>query len=433
MKYISLLLVSIWILIIACNDPIGIGSDVLDQESANVLLETIPITATTVTEDSLISFYSGGSSTSMVGNLDDAAYGRTEATAYFNATFIGLFPEDLKDINQIDSVVMIFGYDTLGRYAQENIIHDLELYRLATPFSDLDPEIDTLYTFDELEIESTPIWSGQKLISYQDSVTVESYVGDTTLLIRPMLRIPLDATEWADLFASEDTITSDRFRQIVPGFALKSTTENSVIGLNLNYDGSTSSPSSILFHHKLDTVKRITPVPLGARRHNQVIHDNSGSELASVIGVENSDVLFLQPQGGAELEIDLSAILLEDPFVMNSARLELTVVEPLNAEGYPVPTLIAATHEEDGTTFNLTDFAPSNRARYGGTPIDGEMMTTYTLDITAHLDQIRDGNLSNNKIRLYSTPRISTPNRTKIYGPNHPVYPLVLKVVKTIP
>ncbi len=439
MKYLSLLLVSLGILIVACNDPINIGSDILDQENSEVSLDLLPIEAITTSEDKVISFTENVSnSLYMVGNLDDSTYGRTEATVYFSVNLIGDFVNELKDASLVDSVVLVLEYDTLGRYGADNIVHDLELLQLSEPFSNFDMTTDTLFSDSELETEATPFWSGQALINQTDSIFIGDYLQDTTgFRVSAELRIALEKEKWTDLFADQPgTIDEDLFSQIVPGFALRSSTNNSIFGVDIGANATISSSSRIIFHYRNNEGERnVYATPLGLTRHNQILHDDSGSALETDRQEMDQERLYIQPQGGAEIEIDLAALLDQEPFILNSAQIELTVVDPID-EDFRIPNLLNVTFRgESGDEFSIIDF--TNITRFGGSPEevteDGETLTRYTMDITGHVNLILDGNVEDTKIRVIPTPRAFVPTRTRVFGPNSAESPLIVKIIKTNP
>jgi hypothetical protein len=438
MKYLSLLLVSLGIFIIACNDPINIGSEILDQENNEVTLDTLPVSAITTSEDTVISFTENvGNSVYMVGNLDDPIYGQTQATMYFNAVLLGTFQDELKDASLVDSVVMIFEYDTVGQYGQDNIVHDLELFELSEPLGEFDVLSDTLFSTSELEVVPTPRWSGQAFVNHTDSITIGDYLQDTSgLRVEAELRIPLDKEVWTDLFADQtEDIDNDLFSQIVPGFALTSSTSNSLIGINIGLNTVVSNSSRIIFYYRDDEGERnVYGIPLGPIRHNQVLHDDSGSALASDRQAIDPEILYIQPQGGAEIEVDLAALLDEEPFILNSAQIELTVVDPMDGS-FRIPDLLNVTFRIEGEEFSVVDF--SNISRFDGSPEqvveDGETLVQYTMDITGHVGLILNGDVEDTKIRIITSPRAFVPTRTRVYGPQSEVHPLVMKIIKTNP
>ena len=438
MKYCSLLLISLGMLIFACNDPIGIGSGILDEGDTDVAVDTIPITAFTAFTDSVVSLSLDSLTTLYrVGNLEDGIYGSTEAITYFNASLVGSLPSELRDEDLVDSVVLILGYDTLGRYGADGLNHDLELLQTVEPLNNFDRFSDTLFSTDEIEVESTPIWSGQAFVSHTDSLVIGDYLQDTLgQMIGPQLRIPLDVEEWTDLLASRSfPLSSSDFSELLPGFALRSSTPNSVIGLELNNQTNLRT-SRILFHYRADTVRRVFALPLGGIRHTQTIYDDTGSELGEERIKDDQEILYLQPQGNAEIEIDISALLDQGEFILNSGRLELTVVDPLDPTR-PIPELLRATYMQDGQEFSVIDFATNNSVRFDGGPsqttVNGEVAYVYTLDLSGHLNFVLDGLITDTTIRVFTSPRENIPNRTRIFGPNHPTHPLVLKAITTRP
>ena len=67
------------------------------------------------------------------------------------------------------------------------------------------------------------------------------------------------------------------------------------------------------------------------------------------------------------------------------------------------------------------------------TTVNGMDLFNYNLDITGHLNQFRSGEITNPKIIIISASNSQIPNRSVLFGVNHPEFPARLKLVLSQP
>lgn len=439
MKYFFSLVV-LGLMLLACNDSIEVGSEILNN-TLDVQVDTVEIPAQMILADSVLTYTKTTTnnfpnSIYMVGELEDSDYGSVEAITYFGMTFRDSIPDGILNMD-IDSVVLIIPYDTIGNYGPDGGEFEVSLHQLVETF-EIDND-ESLYSEDGFEYEIDSDFSGTITANHRDSVTINNYVADTAgVLAVPQLRLKLDAQKWIDFFASIDLDGDyDLIEQNLKGYALKatSTDKNSLIGLNLNFDAlNTVENSGDIRFFLRDTTRRVFDISLGRFRQNQFIHDYAGSDIQNIIDSGSQEEFYIQSQGGVEVEFDL-AVLKENSadFILNSASIEITVLSSPDEEVYPLPEKLFAKYIQDGDELLVVDINISDKfsnpiVRTGD---NGETVTTYSIDITDHATSIKDGDVESSKIILFPSTKSNRANRVKICGPDHPDTPTRMKLVKT--
>ena len=434
MKYLSLIIISFVVIISACNDSLEIGSGLLADEQLDIQVDSLAIEAQTILGDSVLTFRRrelGADFTNtvyLVGQLDGPQFGQMDATAYFSPSL----EEPLPDLDEftIEAVVMTLILDSLGRYGNSNAVHELELFQLTE--SIVEDTLDaTLFSDAEIAFDPVPLFTESIVPNYDDSLSIQSYTNDTvTQQLRPQLRFDLDPVAWTDILTSPDTLSEERLAELVPGFALKSTVDNSIIGLDLSF---LSGDSEIVFFMTAGDVstRREFRLPLGELRHNNFRHEYSGSEAEAALADPNSELLFIESAGGTDIELDLSIIRSIDDIIINNASIEMTVLDNPDRGEFPAPAAIFASFEdEDGTTISVIDIG---QATYGGLLEQKAGVEIFKIDITTQLNLIADSTITSPKIRLFSNAKAQRANRTIICGPDHPIHPMKLKIIRTNP
>lgn len=438
MKQFLYLSLSLWVLISACNDPILVGSVLLEDETLDVeFTDVIDVSAKTVAGDPSITFrdITGGpysATTYMVGSLEDPVFGKSVTTSYFSPTLISTFPS-LLDSN-LDSVVLSIPLDSIGFYGDLGATHNLELRAISESMETLvESGSDTLYSDQTIAVEPT-IWSTlSSTISYKDSVVIRPYNDQDTLIkIRPELRMQMDKQFWLDLAGPTDTLTAEKLELEVPGFELKSTpSASSIIGLDLYYNTFETQANINFYYRPNDSTRLIYQLPLGNYRHSLFTNDYSGSELGNNIDDPAADQLFVQSQAGTNIEVDLSSVTTLNDRILNYAELELTVL-PEDEDLYQPVVAIFPWYRNDEGQLDIVGQPATDLAlveSYSG----GSRSLTYSIDLTTHLNLIKKGTISNDKIFLIATTKAQRPNRSIILGTNDSESPLKLNLILTKP
>ncbi len=434
MKKRFFLFLSIWIGISACNDSITIGSDFPGDTTLDVeFRDDIPIVAQIVEGEPSVTFrnFEGGTFSAtnyMVGELNDDTFGQSEAITYFTTALSGATP--LFSLENLDSVVFNMDFDTLGFYGDENAVHDIEV-RMISEIVDLSD--DQAIRSDSIFPTGDVIATRSLIVNPRDSLLIQARTDDNPDSLRsvgPHLRIPLDANlPWIEMLGAGDLVDNEVYQREVPGFAISSTpSSSSMFGLNLLYVNSIAE-SNITFYLTRDGNRSQFDIPIGRIRHSSFSNDYTNSEIASILNMDNPSLLYAQSQSGTNIAIDVSSVRTLENSILNSGILRVSIQEE---EGLnPIEAFFGFAREDEeliivGVPLSIED--PLTE-----TFENGESALTYTLDLTNHLNNVREGVFANDTIFLIAASKAERPNRSVILGTDHPNFPLSLELILTNP
>jgi len=434
MKYFFYLSLLLLLICTSCNDSVLVGSELLGSESVDVAFkDDLALTAKTVLDDSTLMFRKVDSNTHpsntyLVGQVEDAVFGKTETRSYFSPSIVRELPDFSG--SPIDSVVMVLRLDSLGAYGDPLAIHDLSLSRL-TERMDKDDRTE-FYSILELPVEDTPIYTVTSGFNYTDSLTINEYVNDSLIQVEPQFRFKLDNQYWSNLLSSIDSLDESALLDMLPGFELRSeVSTNSMGGIDLGYN-STSSPSNIVIYYaRGDTTNTTYTMPLGKYRHSYVSKDYNGSALMTDLTDDDAACLYLESQGGTNLIVDFSAISEVDDLILNYASLELTA-KPFDETLYPAIEAIGAWYKDADDNLIRADRQDQTAILEESYP-SGIQQWNYKLDITSYISQLRDGLIDNTELHIIALSKSEEANNVLIYGPNHTDNPLKLNLILTKP
>ena len=420
----------------ACEDPIQLGAGLVDSEVKDPeFTDTLELVVRTVEGEPPITYRNSTSFSStryLLGSIQDPVFGRYSSETYFNTYLSTSFP-DLRDAI-IDSVVLVITLDSTAQYGNEEEIHTIEVFQLS---EELDVEAgDTLKSDLKLDYDNSALGSFTGRVSHQDSLTIFNPSNDTLIRIASQLRVPMDTTFWSPV-ARDSSINKDNdaLAEYLRGFALvSSNAQNSMIGLL--FEGSSSRYD--IYYTVADTAKRVFSAFNGTIRHSYFEHDYAGTEVETAIGDSTiQEYIYLHGMGGVNLEFDLRPLLvLGDSVVINSAEIELTVVEPDPI--YPPVSRLLASYFNDGQLFVIEDIGLSSDFRYfdGGLDeinIGGVKYNQYNMGVASHLNNLLEGTVTDSTmvVSVFSTQEQA--RRSVIYGPKNAIQPARLKLIITKP
>ena len=432
MKYFILFCLSLWIWVTACNDPVLVGSGLLDEDSLDIgFTDALVVSGKTIEGEPSVTFrnFANGytATTYMIGEMDDAVFGKSKSTTYFTPTLGTItLPEFTR--GNLDSVVLSIPLDSVGFYGDINATHNLELKALANR---IDLETDSTL-FSDLSLETTDVLATSSLrLDYRDSTRIKGYVTtdpDTILTVFPQLRMTLENDFWINLSASEDSLTQEKLLDALPGFELSTTpSSSSTVGLSL------STASNLLFYFtQSDNTRTIYNIPLGRIRHSNFTFDYAGSDLGESLEKDDEPLFYLQSQAGVEIALDISDIRNYQDQILNAATMQLSILSEDETLYNPTQAIFALARNEDGDLEVVgTPSNPDNpiQERFE----NGMSSLSYSLDLTSHLNQVKKGNYASDTIFLTANSKAERPNRSIIYGTNHPDFPLEVNLILTKP
>lgn len=434
--------------IMSCNDPTIVGSGLVEGEGLNVAQDTTAkLSMRTIKNDkviSLVAFRNNGDirtqSLFPLGELNDPLYGKSTASFY---TEVGLSSSSflIDEDYVLDSLVLVLSLDTLGSYGDKAADYTVNVYRVQEALDVL----DTVLSNQTFLTDDSPIGSLNMTGVSFDSVDVYSPILDSLLREPAQIRIPLSAALGNELIA--DTISQvngDSLSILLKGFFVTATTSSSsMAGINIT-SGSLNSRLE-LYATRGDTTHSVYTYIIGGNRSHLFQDDISGSYLSTIVDdfTAGDSLLYLTGLNGFDTEIDLSATLIYQDYLINKAELTFTLADipEIDQAVFPPATYLSASISNNGLYTSIDDLSIAEGSSlrnqiFGGilTEVeqDGETIQQFTINITNHLQDFLRGE-KDSKMILHVTSKAQTPNTTILYGPGHSKYPVKLKVTYTLP
>jgi|GEM_PF-2708885 len=437
----------------ACNDPTTIGADLLDDDRINTTqTDTITINAssifgerTQIYDDSLRL-----QTNFLLGNYNDPLFGKVTSNLLFQLAPPDGFRPSYLDIEsdetlEVDSMVMVLPYNIESFYGATEEI-ELEVYTLANA---LDPDVE-YYSDDAFDIAMDPIATYtftpmpmDSFIYFRDIVLEgQAFDGSDSIVTRrfaqiPQMRLKLPTNFTDELINQDEGIwdSAADFLEAYPGFYFKVINDNggmmsidfnsAFVGLEINTKAITPS---------LDTTDLETFINVGvaAVKTTEFRHDFTGSIVESIVNSDQDTLLAVQGMEGVVSIIELPYIDSFKDLIINKAEL---TVDVLNLDGNDIydeiDQIIISSVNSDGTYTTIQDFFFPLEA-FGGVPItDVNGNTSYTFNITAAIQRMRDGGYDTNKLALTTFGRGRIASRVMLAGPKHSSNPMKMRIIYT--
>ena len=440
----------------SCTDPITVGSDLLDDDRAEVGVVTdLPLTARVIRDDSSLTVRNTGSVTPggySFGQIEDMTFGLTRHSLYLTArpptgasqlTVIPQFASSARV--RVDSAVLILPIDTLKPFygpGREFPVRVLELSEAVSGTGDYYSNIELPTRGGDLSARSTFTATATPTLVRDTAVT------DGPQLL-PHVRIRLN-DELVDKFNALGTSafsTDSVFRLNFPGllvepagnsdglvYVLPVTRQNSTTyrGLNLYYQDTSGAQVT----YRID-FRQVLP---------SYSYDYGGSLVETLLERDTAqDLIAIAGEGGLITEITFTDLVSLQGRVINRAELTLPVaqVAGVSYDEYPLPSRVELFYRTgDGTLSPITDRLELIRSQADptatnfliGGPLQEEAgLRFYSPALSIHLQRIVDGKVPP-RVFLRVTPIINSDLRAAralLNGPAAPTRPARVRVTFT--
>lgn len=431
---------SMFLLISACNDPTVIGSELLEQDEADLaFVDTLTLIAQTVAEDTVVTYTIDNQFNNFpCGYFEDPVFGTIRSTIYSQFKEGALDPPAFEN-PQLDSLVLLLGFDTTAVYGVFDEAYQLEVRRIT---EDLDNSQE-FYSNQSFETESDVLG----MLNFEPNpLAIDSmltFVGGDSI---PgfFIRIRLDDQLGLDML-DESWYEEGAFVEMMKGLEIKlanTMPTNGLLSFSMNstftrlrlfYTNYTSEPDTISTVYDFTVSGSTTP------RHANMVHDFTGTEVEQYFNnPEGGDsLLFMQGMSGPNISIEIPYIRDLGDIVVNKAEMDFYVAELPgdDIDVYePIGQLVTALQEEG--EFVITSDVILNPTAFGGNltteSIDGLTLQKYTINLAAYLNStLLEDETSSIQFFLRAFPKQETTKRVVIYGPKHPLYPAKLKLTYT--
>lgn len=454
-KYLAYAFAVVILTAIGCNDGSIIGNDLLENEAIELDYDDNYLLASrTVRGDSVATFRrNGANSTYLLGEVNDPVFGKYASDIYTSFTYGSSLPNFAEAT--LDSIVLELEYDSTGFYGDDNVIHNIEVFRLEEDFV----MRDTIYSDESFMSSMTPIGTKRTTLNFRDSINfqVRTEEVDSFINLSPRLNIRLDDAFGMELMA--DSISAQKDSALVinfKGLYIKSTTEgNSIASFNFLKSGSISEIiSKVAVYYTQEVNGEFEKRTYNYLLRNEV-YSNFEMDLTGSI-VENSlndytageEFIYSQAMAGVNSEIDLPDLSALKGNIINSAQLVLTVSEDdalhfTETYGNSSAFLLSKPDSDGEGRVLIDDLSKSNvdintaLLVLDGRPrkvesATGDSIITVTFNITDFVKNSIESDNIQPKMILSPLGRSESPRRTVFYGSKHPTYPAKLRIAYTI-
>lgn len=448
--FLPFVLVGAVIIMSSCGDTTSVGSGlVADDEIQVEHIEDFVIKAKSVISAPDITFTRNEILTPTIhyaGTYNDPIFGSVESSFYVQNRYFNSFSPPYAG-EELDSLMLTMRFEPAATFGDSLASFDIEIYRLLQNIDDL----DSIRSDANFPISAEPIATVRNVQpGYFDTLTYfDPVIGDTISSVGS-IRVKLSQRFAAELFNSTTAIGSDEnLLSQFNGFYIKAySPDNSLIGFNLPQ----SSVNNLLsmYYSKLNGIER-TPSRfdyfLGYIRPIKFTHDYSATDIPNIVDkeAEGEDLLYLQGFSGLDIELDLADVLKlanSNPLI-NFATLEVTVATQSipdldsnpSAGALGLYKLNEEGQKEKILDLQLGELSLSRESLFGGSlqqDTENASLLTYKMNLTSHVKNILKG-IESTKVYLSVYNNTANPTRTILYGPQHSLYPVKLRVTYTKP
>lgn len=368
-----------------------------------------------------------------LGSLDDPIFGKMTSSIFARP-----YRPTLPDFegSTYDSVALALWVDSTGFYGNPNTPHNIEVFLLEESFDNADGiPTDSGFDFNPRTLGSLSLGRPNLL----SPTPLRDIFGDS-MSVDNLLIIPLRNSYGQEIFNDTENLIDDGlFRAQYGGYKIVSNALNALFRVDLLNDFS----ALIIYYTNAQGNPDNYIFPLGAGVDNSPIlyeYDLEGSLLESVLAdsTDQSNI-YLQGHAGVTASLDISDVIKERGKFVNLATLEF-FVNPENQDtlNFPPPESInLSTIDSTGALVPIVDLGVSINNATNPFIFGGERETLengimkYEMNVTNHVKAILDGAEDLTTLFLTVRSRSQNANRVVLYGPDHPEYPIRLKLTYT--
>jgi hypothetical protein len=448
-KVSAIIIPAIILLITGCQDPILVGSDLLDDDKINIgVLNNFDISTKTIPGERLATHTpSINSSYYRLGEIkNDPIYGSVAAELFlkfrFNSTSAPTYHTD--DNVTYDSLVLVLGYDSLATYGNKTGIQDINVFQLENKFL----STDTFYSDTKFAHVSFPLVSKTSQIKPKDSVSITSHLTGKVVKQVPQLRLRLRDDFGRSLITNENAAKSDTaFNSFMKGVYITSkSADNNPLLYGFNFSNTSLSGTSpvnklILYYTSKDTIKKEYEFPIDNATINSYFHNRNGSQLETFITnpTLGDSLSFIHGIGGVKTSISFKNLDSLKNKLINKAELEIYVADIPTPNGtFATPAQIVATRlNEKGEYIFIEDITQSLLSGSNFIPVFGGTLTKdangqkYIINVTNHIKKASKDPSYPSEIFISVITEAENPGRTAFYGAKHSKFPVKLTVTYT--
>lgn len=437
----------VWTGTTACTDPTAIGSELLEEDQVGTgFTDTISLFGRTVQGDTVRTFEPNAWAEALFfGEMVDPIFGKTRATIFaspslnLNFTSLSTIHPDFSDDAVIDSVILVLPYVEDKHYGDvKSVPFSLDVYELL---NGIDPT-EIYYSGDS--IQSSLVSLGSKTFTpTTDSVDLIVYPdGAADTLNFEHLSVRLDPS-LGDRFLQADSLTysSDSlFKDFFKGIRIGASAETKgLLAFTLSPDEDLRG-GIYVYYRESDTLKKHYQFPFiytsPSFAHYENIFKGAFIEPFVRLDAQEDSVLFVQGTQGLFARVNFPNLAGLSGKVVNKAEL-VAHVGSLPGDDIalydPAEQLYMSVYNADKIRYDpVADIALSGLSAPivfgGGLAENGAgKPKVYKFNLSTHFQDMIDGN-ADPVVYIFVASRRVVANRTVLYGPSHPVYPMKLNL-----
>lgn len=419
------------IALISCNKPSDFGKELVSGNNIPfAVIDTFTLQAESQLGDSIRMYVPGSvngtSDNSIVGYVEDNAFGKTSAEI-FTQFAIDIYSNDTLSGSTIDSVVWDVYYydsDTTNQYGDLTQPVNLRLFRISEDVNNK----DTLYSNKKFAVDGNEIGS---LINFLPM----PFPSDSSHI---RFRLNNNFTNFLSTLPDSTFRNTTNLQKYFEGINIRA--DNNISGSLIKLDLINKENQLVIYFKRAgkstqDSIRMITNA--NTVRHTAFTHDYTGSDFQQYLDNPSSDsLLYLQSMGGPRIKITLPDLSYLKTDALNFAELELTVAANNGSLYIPPAQLWLFKKNTDGDLISIIDGSiainQSLESSFGGTPVEfvenGINKIKYKFRLPKHLTDYIDGK-ENNELYLSMLFAGSVPARVILNGPKTLVSPVKLKLI----
>lgn len=423
----------------ACTETTPIGADLIDDNEFpdSFVIDTVDMEVNTFTADSIQTAPPLSGVPYLLGAVNDDACG-----AAGMHIFTQIVPQtnniNLGDSLQLDSVVLQLDYAGTTLYGQSGAPASVTVYELTEPIV----PATVYYSNKKFACNQVPLgYLANTIFSPADSVTIFNKVETdqngadslTYLKAPPHLRIKLSQDFGNRLLAQSGTINladKNSFQQFFKGFYIAAASN----GNSVAYIDMFGTYSRLTLYYRQGSIKnRVLNFPIGAlsAMTNYFTHNYTGSAAGTAMASvkpNGQETAYLQGAAGLGFSVNLLGLEAYQDFAVNKAELEFTAL-PDTYELYKLPNTLEIMSFD--TVDNVYNRIITSAVVEEETNPDGEVLSKYKFVFNFYAQQKINGDVVNAIEHIFLDFQRSNPNRIILGGPQHPLYPMKLRLICT--
>ncbi len=431
----------------ACTDPTAIGSDLLEEDQVGTgFTDTLTLFGRTVQGDTVRTFEPNVWAEALFfGDMVDPIFGRTRATIFaspslnLDFTTLRTIHPDFSEDAVVDSVVLVLPYVEEKHYGDiKSVPFSLEVRELAEGInaSRIYYSGDSVQTFINTlgGTVFTPATDSVELIVYPDGVADTLDFEHLSVRLDPSL---------GERFLQADslTFTSDSlFKDFFKGIQIGASAETKgLLAFTLSPDEDLRG-GIYVYYRESDTIKKHYQFPFIYTSPSFARYQNTykGAFIEPFVRLDalEDSVLFVQGTQGLFARVNFPNLSGLSNLVVNKAELVAHVASLPGDDTDtfdPADRLFMSVYNADEERYDpISDISLAGLSApivFGGglTGNGTGKPMVYKFNLSTQFQDMIDGE-ADPVLYIFVASRRVVANRTVIYGPDHPVYPMKLNL-----